>query len=88
MKSKEFYRRIMKLSLEHTGEKILPSTYSGLMSGCMKGNKYEINRLIRLLAPDAYRKLSLERTKAGDYHRTETHLIVERKGVKYFFKID
>ena len=80
------YKKIYKLSYECNCTQMSKRKWDSYMADAKRANKFEINRLVKILLPDLYEQLALDYYNPYNYYRTPSHLIVIHSGIEYFIK--
>ena len=79
------YKAITSIKYVSSCVGITASMWNTLMEGHVRGNKREINKLVKLHYPGLYRSLALNAYNPYNYHRTSKHLILVHSSIEYFF---
>ena len=82
------YNKVHSLYFEASCVNVSQQKWDDLMSGAKKGNKREINKLVKRFLPDLYIGLALNYYNPYNYYRTDTHLILVHSGIEHFLKFN
>lgn len=82
------YKSIKSLKFEASCASINKEEWDKLMEGAKRGNKREINALVKKLLPDLWWGLELRFNNPYNYYKTNTHLILVHSATEYFLKIN
>ena len=63
-------------------------TIEKYLKDCVRANKREIERLVKIYRPDLHYALGLDFHNPYNYYRTDKHLILTHSSIEYFFEYE